>query len=389
MLVGTEDGMKIGINGAFWHLPATGSGRYLHHLLDELASLGGTEVALCLPRSAAAIGAGQAQSGAVYPLATPLDALSENLGKLWFEQLAFPRACGRLKVDVAHVPYFAPPLRSPAPLVVTIHDLIPLILPPYRGSLGVRAYMRLVSMAARRASLVLTDSQASAKDIQRLLRIPDSRLRVIYLAASPSYRPLEAAERAEAMARLGVSGPYLLYLGGFDVRKNVIGLLRAYSQVAGRLNGVRLVIAGRLPERDSAFAPDPRIATQESGLGERVHFTGPLAERDAPALYGGALAFVFPSFYEGFGLPVLEALACGTPAIYGSGSSLEEIAGPGGLPVPPDDPGALAEAMVHLVRDDAWRERLALAGLAHAARFSWQETARQTREAYRDALDLA
>jgi glycosyltransferase involved in cell wall biosynthesis len=381
--------MKIGLNGAFWHLPTTGSGRYLHHLLDELGRLGGTEVALCLPRSAATIGADPVQGASTYRLTTLADALSGNLGKLWFEQLAFPRACGRLKVDVAHVPYFAPPLRSPAPLVVTIHDLIPLILPPYRGSLGVRLYMRLVSMAARRTALVVTDSKASARDIQQLLRIPDWRLRVIYLAASPSYRPLEADERAEALARLGVSGPYLLYLGGFDVRKNVIGLLRAYAQAADQLGGVRLVIAGRLPERDSAFAPDPRVAAAELGLEELVHFTGPLAERDAPALYGGALAFVFPSFYEGFGLPVLEALACGTPAIYGSGSSLEEIAGPGGLPVAPDDPDALAEAMVQMVRDGAWRERLAQAGLAHAARFSWQETARQTREAYRDALALA
>jgi glycosyltransferase involved in cell wall biosynthesis len=311
------------------------------------------------------------------------------MAKLCFEQVTFPRACRRLAVDVAHVPYFAPPLCPTVPTVVTIHDLIPLILPEYRGSLAVRAYMRLVSRAARRTTLVLTDSHASARDIQRLLHIPEGRLRVIYLAASQAYRPLTAEERAPVLARLQVPSRYLLYLGGFDRRKNVVGLLHAYARARERLGGLPLVIAGKLPQHDSAFAPDPRAVADQLGLGESIRYTGWVAEEDKPALYAGALAFVFPSTYEGFGLPVLEALSCGTPAIVSGGSSLEEVAGPGGIVVSPGDVEALAQALVDLACDDAARREHSEQGLRHAQTFSWQRTAQETRAAYQQAIEMA
>ena len=187
---------------------------------------------------------------------------------------------------------------------------------------------------------------------------------------------------------------YFLYLGGFDRRKNLAVLLEAFALArkrpplntsGGRLNGVSLVIAGRLPQRDSAFAPDPRPIAQRLGLGEGVQYTDWVAEEDKPALYAGAVAFLFPSSYEGFGLPVLEAISCGTPAIVGGGSSLEEVAGPGGLVVPPGDASALAAAMVRLVEEPALREELSAKGLEHARGFSWLQTARQTLAAYREA----
>jgi glycosyltransferase involved in cell wall biosynthesis len=286
------------------------------------------------------------------------------------------------------VPYFAPPLDTRIPVVATIHDLIPLVLPEYRGSLGVRAYMRLVALGAQRARLVLTDSQASARDIAERLRISLKQLRVVYLAASEIYRPVPRNEQEACLRRLGVHRPYLLYLGGFDVRKNVSGIMRAFRLVEPQLRGVRLVIAGRPPDRHSAFSPHPERVARQLGLAERIHFTGHVAEEDKPALYSGALGFLFPSFYEGFGLPVLEALSCGTPAIYGEGSSLEEIAGPGGIPIAPGDDRALADAMQELVDNEGLRQQLAENGLAHAASFSWTRTAEQTREAYREALAM-
>jgi glycosyltransferase involved in cell wall biosynthesis len=246
--------------------------------------------------------------------------------------------------------------------------------------------MRLVSRAAHRADLIITDSHASARDIQRLLGIPETRIRVIYLAASEIYRPLPEAEREPVLARYGIGFPYLLYLGGFDCRKNVLDIVRAYAQVSDTLDDVRLVIAGRLPHTDSAFAPDPRRVSDELGLGERVHYAGWIAEEAKPALYSGALAFCFPSRYEGFGLPVLEAIACGTPAIIGSGSSLEEVGGAAALSVPPGDIDRLSEAMQQLVEDARLHERLSKAGLAHASRFSWKKTARKTRRVYEEVV---
>ena len=377
--------MRIAYSGTFWSMATTGSGQYLHHLLRALRQVAPQhEQVLLLPDFMSLSSLPEEVESA--RVATPLDRHNEDLAKVWYEQIALPRACRRQRVDLAHIPYFAPPMFSRSPTVVTIHDLIPLLLPDYCNTRAVRAYTRLVSRTARRADMILTDSQASASDIQRLLGIPDERLRITYLAADEQYRPVPRAACQELQRRLGVQAPYLLYLGGFDCRKNVIGLLHALALCRERLSDVSLVIAGKLPEVDTPFAADPRPVADELGLSDSVTFTGWVEETDKPALYSGALAFVFPSYYEGFGLPVLEAISCGTPAIVGSGSSLEEIAGPGGLMVPPDDIEALAEAMVRVAQDALLRRELAEKGLQHAARFSWHKTAEQTLAAYETVL---
>jgi glycosyltransferase involved in cell wall biosynthesis len=381
--------MRIAINGSFWEQETTGSGQYVRQLVPALAALPEKDAyTLCLP---AAVDPGVVKVSAnlsVEPLHIPWDSVHSGLAKLWLEQVSFPVAARRLRVDLVHVPYFAPSRFTGLPTVVTIFDLIPLILPAYRGGAQVRAYMRLVAWAAQYATLVLTDSHAAARDLRQHLHIPPERLRVTYLAAGAEYRPLSRTEVKATLDRLSIRQPYMLYLGGFDQRKNVLGLLRAFARARSALGDVRLVIAGRLPARHTDFAPDPRNLAEELDLGKAVHFIGWVAEADKPALYAGAMAFVFPSFYEGFGLPVLEALACGTPVIVGSGSSLEEIAGPGGLVVPPNDLDALSGALCDLVGDAKLRERLTEAGLAHARTFSWERTARETRQAYQEALEM-
>ena len=361
--------MKIGINACFWGQASTGTGQYLHQLVLALRQVS-PETALHLLAPASVVppaNAALANHTELQTFATPVDRLGANAAKLWFEQCTFPQVTSQLGCDVAHVPHFAPPLWHRLPLVVTIHDLIPLILPAYRGSLGVRAYTRLVVHAASRADVVLTDSHASARDILRLLGLGADRVRVAPLAADGRFRPLDEAEISPIVARYHLPQPYLLYLGGFDVRKNVPLLLRAFQQVAAATD-LSLVVAGRLPTQDSAFAPDPRPIAARLGIADRVRFVGFVPEEDKPALYAGALAFAFPSSYEGFGLPVLEALSCGTPVVVGLGSSLDEVAGPGGLAVPPTDVGELAQALLRLATEPALRQDLAAAGLAHAAR---------------------
>lgn len=378
--------MRVGISGTFWHQEHTGSGQYIRHLLPELCDLApGDEH---LPISPTYTQRSDAHNSSSQHLSTtPFDRMHENLAKVWFEQVSFPRACRELCADIAHVPYFAPPLRSSVPVVVTIHDLIPLILPDYRGSAAVQAYMRLVSRAARSAALVLTDSQASASDIRRLLHIPEDRLRVIPLAADDDYHPLSSQEQRVVLDRLGVPDRYLFFLGGsFDERKNVASLLRAYARAVPDLDGVRLVVAGRLPKRHTPFTPDPRVVARTLGLEGSIVYTGWVDEVDKPALYAGAVAFVYPSQYEGFGLPVLESISGGTPAIVGSGSSLEEVAGAGGIAVDPGDVDSLAAAMVTVVQDSNRRQDLSSGGLDHAQEFSWRETARLTSDAYHEAL---
>ncbi len=373
--------MRIAINALFWASPATGSGQYVRHLVHHLAEVSPElELALVAPRH---VSLADAPPGVG---ALPLDGpLAGNVGKLLAEQQLMPAAARRLGADLIHVPYFAPPWRRPLPVVVTIHDLIPLLLPAYRGGFLVRAYTAWVAYAARRADRIVTDSHASARDIIARLRVPPERVQVVYLAAEARFRPAPRESDTELQAlrrRLGLPGDYLLYLGGFDRRKQVPELLRAYACSGLASQGLALVIGGRLPDADTPFSPDPRRLVAELGLADAVHLLGWVDEADKPALYRGARAFCFPSAYEGFGLPPLEAIACGTPAVIGCGSSLEEVAGPGALAVPPGDVEALAEALRRLAEDDALHARLRASGLAHAATFSWAATARQTAAAY-------
>ncbi len=364
--------MRIGFNAFFLDRPETGSGQYTRNLLETLAKVDPTNEYLLI------------SPGPSHPIPNIQYPIS-NWAKLWFEQISFPRACRHL--DLAHVPYFAPPLFPTVPTVVTIHDLIPLILPAYRGSPLIRWYTRLVAVAARRAKAIITVSQASQRDIVRYLHVPPERVHVTYEAASEAFQPLEDETQLAAIRqKYGLPERYLLYLGGFDQRKNVPVLLRAFALLARRQSQARLVIAGQLPTRDSPLFPDPRRLTKELGLDDKVVFTNWVPEEDKPALLSGATAFVFPSLYEGFGLPAIEALACGTPVIASNRASLPEVVGDGGILVEPADVEALAEAMEMFLVDEALRNEWRQKALAQATKFSWEQTAQETLAVYRKVV---
>jgi len=367
--------LRIGINAFFLGRPETGSGQYIRHLLKALAKVDPTNEYILF---------GPAIRDSQFAI--------RNLRKLWFEQISFPRACRGL--DLAHVPYFAPPLFPTIPTVVTIHDLIPLIMPLYRGPPLVRAYTRLVAEAARKADAVIADSQASKRDIVRLLRIPASRVHVVYLAADEVFHPLEDETRIAVVRRkYNLPPSYFLYLGGFDQRKNIPTLLKAFAHLVKTSPAMRrlpfLVIAGKLPERDTPLFPDPRRSMSKLRLEGRVIFTGWVPEEDKPALYSAALAFVFPSLYEGFGLPVLEAMACGTPVIVSDRASLPEVVGEGGILVDPEDIRGMAKAMEALFADDELRTELRQKALAQAFKFDWEKSAQETLRIYQETASRA
>ena len=376
--------MHVAINAWFWDSPTTGSGQYTRRLVEHLhTSAPELEITLVFP-------AGLRFHASRFPFdVSRLTFDASRFTKLWFEQIAFPRACARLGADVAHVPYWAGPLRSPVPTVVTIHDLIPLLLREYRGGPLVRLYTALVSTSAQSSALVLTDSEASRRDIIARLGIPEERVRAIHLAADERYTPIPAPSDAETRARYGLPERYALYLGGFDVRKNVATALDIYHWAGPPIGDeYPLVVAGRLPERDTSFAPDPRRLARDMEIDEEwVRFTGFVEEADKPALYRGATAFIFPSQYEGFGLPVLEALACGTPVVGSDVSSIPEVVGTAGVLLEPDDVEGMAGALIQLAIDEEFRAELSRRALAQAARFSWERTARETLAAYRDVAE--
>ncbi len=381
--------MRVAVNGTFQGQGHTGSGQYLGQLIAQLREIDAHQQLLLL--TPGWIGDSPSLDDSSLPLSTPFDDLNKDLAKLWFEQVTFPRACRRCEADLAHVPYFAPPLCPSVPTLTTIHDLIPLLLPAYRGSIQVRLYTRLAARAARRAAMILTDSCASQQDIISHLCVPPDRVRVVYLAADSTYQPIPQGPGRESVRnKYGIPPDYFLYLGGFDLRKNVRAVLRAFSRVVSKQKSQvtcpepKLVVAGRLPGEDTPFTPDPRRIVQELGISEWVLFTGWVHEEDKPALYSAARAFLFPSWYEGFGLPPLEAMACGTPVVASDRGSLPEVVGEGGLLVSPDDIEGLADAMDSLWGDSVLRQRLSAQAQRQASRFSWARTAQETLAAYRD-----
>ncbi len=361
--------MKVAINGAFWDQPNTGSGQYVRELVPELERLA-PEYRFTVIRPPSRR---QTQR---------FNRLRENLAKVWFEQAAFVRACQRERATLAHVPYFASPFFPPAPVVVTIHDLIPIILPLYRGSPLVQLYTRLVAASARRANVVIADSECTRRDVVAHLGIPTARVHVVHLAVSARYQP---TTETEALRRkYSLPDKYLLYLGGFDQRKNVRVLIEAWAQLGDLYNtGYRLVLAGRILGEDSAFFPSPRRMARALGLpDDAVCLLDGVPEEDKPALYSAASVFLFPSLYEGFGLPPLEAMACGAPVLTSNTSSLPEIVGGAGILLDPHDALAWADAIRTVVTDRRKSDEMRTRGLGQASRFSWERAARATLAIY-------
>jgi glycosyltransferase involved in cell wall biosynthesis len=317
--------MEIAINGWFTGDASSGSGQYIDHLLVEMPKhVPGARLSLLIPQ-------GRVLASERWPqvdvVRLPSPPLPRNLAKLWFEQVSVPAAARRLGADVLWSPYWAAPWWQPLPVVVTVHDLIPLLLPEYRGGLLQRGYTALVSRTARRAAAVIAVSQAAKADIVAHLHIPAERVHAILHGPNQEGMPPPTEEQKAAVrARYGLPPRFFLYLGGFDVRKNLAGTLGAYRRYLDRGGdpAVRLVIAGKLPSnvshdnpshRDSAFFPDPQKIAAELHLSEHVHFCGWIEDADKPALYALATAYIFPSRYEGFGMMVTEAMQAGAPVV--------------------------------------------------------------------------
>ncbi len=384
--------MKVGINALFLQTPASGTGQYLLHLLRALAEVdNANEYVLLGPP----LPDGKAQfDGVAYPYLSrslpPMIERRENVAKLIWEQWIGPSAARAEGMDVYHVPHFASPLLPRTPTVVTVHDVIPLLMPAYRAGAMVEAYARLVARAAHRATLIITVSQRSKQDIIDTLHIPAERIRVIYNAVSDDMAPVTDAEAiAQARARYGIGEDYIFYIGGLDQRKNVPQLVRAfahlYHQIKDERPHLQLFISGDPDRQRGQLFPDPRPVAVEHGVSERVVFRF-VEDADKAAILSGTQCFVFPALYEGFGIPPLEAMACGAPIVCSNRASLPEVTGEAALTVDPDDVDALAEAMRRVLTDTVLREELRARSLKQAARFSWRKTASETVAVYEEAL---
>jgi glycosyltransferase involved in cell wall biosynthesis len=286
-------------------------------------------------------------------------------------------------VDVLHVQFTAPPF-CPCPVVVSIHDLSFEHLPQTFKRRS-RTQLRLtVRHSARRAARILSLSQHTRRDIVETYGIDSNRIEAIPLAAPDHFSAVtDNSELQRVRHNYGIVGDYILSVGSIQPRKNLARLVKAYASLRGNCSAEtlpKLVLVGKC-----AWLYDETLRTlNEMGVKDTVVLTGYVPETDLPALYSSALCFVYPSYFEGFGLPPLEAMKCGTPVIVGNRTSLPEVVGDAALKVDPFDVDAIASALGKLINDSELRKKLSQMGQERASTFTWRETARQTLRVYQE-----
>lgn len=288
-------------------------------------------------------------------------------------------------VDVLHVQFTAPPF-APCPVVVSIHDLSFEHLPETFNRRS-RAQLRLtVRRSARKATQILALSEHTRADIISTYGISPDRVTAIPLAAADRFRPItDERELQRVRHTYEIAGDYILTVGSIQPRKNLNRLISAYVRLHQdeRRALPKLVIVGR----QAWLFGETLRAIRESGFSDSIILTGYVPDADLPALYSGARCFVYPSFFEGFGLPPLEAMKCGVPVIAGNRTSLVEVVGDAGLLVDPLDPAAIAQALSRVLNEPNLREELSLKGLSRSSLFDWKDTAKRTLEVYERAAD--
>jgi len=295
---------------------------------------------------------------------------TERFTQLW-DQVVLPAMANEDGVDIFFSPYIKGPIRVRCPLVVTIHDLIDLIYPEYGGGRLSRAlFKNMARRVGRRADLVLVDSDYSSRDTVRLLGLDSSRIEVLPIGLEKRYRPiLDPQDLAAGCANYGIDGSYIYYLGNFKPHKNIKALIGAYARLEPGLREHFALVLGGSEDR---WWAECKGWAAELGVAERVRFIGQVAEADMPVLYSGAALFAFPSLYEGFGLPPLEAMACGTPVLCSNRASLPEVMGGAGRSFDPQDGPAFTRALAELLccseeeRAQMMQDGLARAGLFRA-----------------------
>ena len=278
--------------------------------------------------------------------------------------------------DVLFVPAHALPLVPARRSVVTIHDLGFLHYPAAHTRLQ-RVYHGIFTrLSARRATRIIAISEATRRDLERFYGTDPRKIDVVYHGVDPRFQPLDPAVVAETLDRYGLAQPFLLFVSTVQPRKNVARLIEAFAVARERVADPKpaLVLAGK---RGWLTEQIERRAA-ELGIADAVRFVGYVADADLPALLNGALAYVAPSLYEGFGMTVLEAQACGTPVMASNSSSLPEVVGDAGLLVDPHDTAAMADALQRLLSEPALRADLRERGLRHVQGWTWERTARQT-----------
>ncbi len=305
---------------------------------------------------------------------------------LWDQLLWYP-LLRKKRIDVFHSLVYGIPLLCPCKKVFTIHDLTPLVFSEFFEKFRHKVVFRFNFFTGKYADRVITSSQNSKHDLIHYLKIPEQNIAMILDGVAKQYRVLQDKKSiAQLKKRYHISGKYLLYVGGFDKNKNLVTLVKAFHSLLQEnilKEDIFLVFVGSLSQATVPL----REFTQTCGIEDRVIFTGFVPEEDLIGLYNAAEVFVYPSLYEGFGLPPLEAMACGTPVISSNAASLPEVVGDAAIQIDPYSDEELCHAIIEVLTNHRLRKNLQKKGIERASLFSWEETARKTLRVYQEVFE--
>lgn len=365
----------IGIDARLTYYRHGGIAQYIHHLIDELPAVDGDNDYLILHQRKDRRNLAKAANQRKVSCWTP----SHHR----LERLALAVEVAPLRLDLLHSPDFIPPHNGRHRSVITIHDLTFLHYPEFLTPESRRYYNGQIAAAVARADHIMTDSEATRMDVLNLLSVAPDKVTTVLLGISDHFRRADDQQIAGFLARHALERDYILFVGTFEPRKNLSGLLRAYKCLTDDLpDAPALVVTG---QRGWLY-DDLFDLARQLGLEKAVQWLEKVDFDDLPALYSAASVLCLPSFYEGFGFPPLEAMACGTPVVVADRASLPEVVGEAGLLINPDDVDSIADGLRRALTDSTLAADLRRRGLEHVKRFTWRETARQVHAVYQKVL---
>lgn len=368
--------MRVGIDARITQYSGGGIRNYVIHLLDALAAVDSrTEYYVLHSRR-------DRTPPVPGPNFRPVSCWTPSHHR--WERWTLAAEISRLGLDILHSTDFIPPACGYKRSIITIHDLNFLHYAQFLTAESRRYYNDQIEWAVKRADHILTDSRATCADVVSLLGIPEGKLSVVHLAAHSRFRPMSLQKSADIIAQHDLTPGYVLFVGTLEPRKNLPGLLQAYRMIRDRdISSVPLVVVGG----KGWLYGEVFERLKELNLTDYVKFIHGIADAEMPAVYNAASLLITPSFYEGFGLPALEAMACGTPVIVANRASLPEVIGEAGILIDPEDPTDIANGMERVLTDTRLRQHLREAGKERASTFSWENTALATLSAYRNVME--
>lgn len=385
--------MRIGIDATALPSRPVGAGNYIIQLIRAMAGrnmddesipdgnqLKGLNLVVFVQRSRLEL-LNVEETPNLHLIVTP--DLSPFMRLIW-EQISFPMLANNQRLDLLHSLHYTMPVAYPGRTVVTFHDMT-FFLYPHHHTLPKRFFFRFfIRLSARKAVALIADSESTRQDTIRLVGVSPGKIFTAPLGVTQEFRQIpDKTIHQQVRQKYQLPEHFMLFVGTIEPRKNLPILLQAYASVADQMQHHHLVVVGPKGWMVEAISRQ----TGQLSISDKVNFTGYVEQDDLPLIYNLADVFIYPSAYEGFGLPVLEAMACGTPVITSNVSSMPEIVGEAGVLIAPNNTHALAQAMVELINDPIARQRLSIKGQERAAAFSWKRTAEKTIAVYRHVLN--